>query len=51
MIANLRLREVLAQAQLAQLPKDIIDRNIKKASDKNAADFSEVSFPIAHTSQ
>lgn len=41
-VANARLREVLAQAKLAQLPSDIIDRNIKKASEKNAADYSEV---------
>jgi hypothetical protein len=43
-IANARLRDVLAQAKLAQLPADIIDRNLKKAADKNAADFSEMLY-------
>ena len=42
--ANAKLREVLQQAKLAQLPTDIIDRNIKKASEKNAADFAEVTY-------
>ena len=41
MVANARLREVLAQAKLAQLPTDIIERNIKKATESKA-DFSEV---------
>ncbi len=43
-IANSRLRDVLAQATVAQLPKDIIDRNMKKADDKNSADFSEMVY-------
>jgi transcriptional/translational regulatory protein YebC/TACO1 len=43
-IANSRLRDVLQQATVAQLPKDIIDRNMKKANDKNSADFSEMVY-------
>lgn len=43
-IANARLREYLAQAKVAQVPTDIIDRNLKKASDKNAADYSEMTY-------
>lgn len=43
-IANTRLREILGQAKLAQLPTDIIERNLKKASDKNSADFSEMVY-------
>lgn len=40
-IANSRLRDVLAQAKLAQLPSDIIERNIKKASEAKT-DYTEV---------
>lgn len=41
-VANARLKDVLKQAQQASVPKDIIDRNIKRASDKSQADFQEV---------
>ena len=41
-VGNPRLKEVLKQAQQASIPKDIIDRNIKRASDKSQADFQEV---------
>lgn len=40
--SNVRLKEVLAQAKLADCPKDIVDRNLKKATDKSQADYSEV---------
>jgi YebC/PmpR family DNA-binding regulatory protein len=43
-IANARLRDALAAAKQANCPKDIIDRNIKKASDKAQADFSEIMY-------
>lgn len=43
-IANQRLREVLLTAKTAQLPTDIIERNLKKASEKNSADFSEMVY-------
>ena len=42
MLGNPRLKDALKQAQQASVPKDIIDRNIKRASDKNQADFQEV---------
>ena len=41
-VGNPRLKEVLKQAQQASIPKDIIERNIKRASDKSQADFQEV---------
>jgi transcriptional/translational regulatory protein YebC/TACO1 len=40
--SNMRLKEVLAQAKLADCPKDIVDRNLKNAVDKSQADYSEV---------
>ena len=43
-MANARLREYLQQAKVAQVPVDIIDRNLKKAADKNAADYSEMTY-------
>lgn len=36
--------QVLQQARISDVPKDIIERNIKKASDKSQADFTEVRF-------
>lgn len=41
---NPLLKEALRQAQQAQLPKDVVDRNMKKASDKSQADFREISY-------
>lgn len=41
--ANARLREVLAQAKLAQLPNDVIERNIKRASEQKT-DYAEVTY-------
>ena len=43
-IANSKLRDVLQQAKNAQVPQDIIERNLKKASEKNATDFSEMVY-------
>lgn len=40
--ANARLIEVLKLAKAAEVPKDLIDRNIKKATDKAQADYQEV---------
>ena len=42
-MANARLKDVLRQAQQADVPKDIIERNIKRASDKSQADYQEAS--------
>ncbi len=35
---------ICPKAKAAQIPKDIIDRNIKKASDKTQGDYSEVVY-------
>jgi hypothetical protein len=40
--ANHKLAEVLRVAKAAEVPKDIIERNLKKASDKSQADYQEV---------
>ena len=42
--ANARLVEVLKFAKAAEVPKDLIDRNIKKATDKAQADYQEVTM-------
>lgn len=42
-VANTRLREALAAAKLAQVPVDIIERNLKKASESKA-DFAEMTY-------
>lgn len=41
---NSRLRAVIQNAKAANMPKDNIERAIKKASDKNTADYKEVLF-------
>jgi YebC/PmpR family DNA-binding regulatory protein len=43
-IGNIRLREALAIAKQANCPREIVDRNVKKAGDKSQADFSEVMY-------
>lgn len=43
-IANSRLQLALQQAKLANVPNEIIDRNMKKAADKNSADYTEVVY-------
>jgi transcriptional/translational regulatory protein YebC/TACO1 len=40
--ANAKLIEALKVAKAAEVPKDLIDRNIKKATDKSQADYQEV---------
>ncbi|MCP5469114.1 MAG: YebC/PmpR family DNA-binding transcriptional regulator [Chlamydiales bacterium] len=44
--ANPRLRLALQKAKGANVPNDVVDRNIKKASDPNTEDFSEVTYEI-----
>lgn len=44
--SNPRLRLALQKAREANVPNDIIDRNIKKASSTDQADFSEVTYEI-----
>ena len=41
---NSRLRQVMQNAKAANMPKDNVLRAIKKASDKDTADFKEVLF-------
>ena len=39
---NSRLRDLLAQARTVNIPKDIIERNIRNGSAPNQADYVEV---------
>ena len=41
---NSRLRAVIQNAKSANMPKDNIERAIKRASDKNQGDYKEVLF-------
>jgi YebC/PmpR family DNA-binding regulatory protein len=41
---NSRLRAVIQNAKAANMPKDNVERAIKKASDKDTGDFKEVLF-------
>lgn len=43
---NPRLRLVLQKARVANVPNDIIDRNIKKASSADQADYFELSYEL-----
>ena len=42
--ANARLRAVIQNAKSVNMPKDNIERAIKRASDKNLGDYKEVLF-------
>lgn len=44
--ANPALAVLLQQAKEADVPKDIIDRNLKKATDKGQADFVELTYEV-----
>ncbi|MDB2614230.1 YebC/PmpR family DNA-binding transcriptional regulator [Chlamydiales bacterium] len=44
--SNPRLRLVLQKAKAANVPNDIIDRNIKKGMSQDQADFEEVTYEI-----
>lgn len=44
--SNPRLRLALQKAREANVPNDIIDRNIKKASSADQADYSEVTYEL-----
>ncbi len=41
---NARLRAVIQNAKAANMPKDNVQRAIKKASDKDTADYKEITF-------
>ena len=42
--ANSRLRALMANAKSANMPKDTVDRAIKKATDKDASDYKEIVY-------
>ncbi len=42
--ANSKLRAVMQNAKAVNMPKDIVERAIKKASDKDTSDYKEVNF-------
>ena len=42
--ANSRLRALLANAKAANMPKDTVERAIKKATDKDASDYKEIVY-------
>ena len=42
--ANSRLRALMANAKAANMPKDTVERAIKKASEKDAGDYKEVIY-------
>ena len=42
--SNSRLRALLANAKAANMPKDTIERAIKKATDKDATDYKEIVY-------
>lgn len=44
--ANPRLRVALVKAKEANLPNDVIERNIKKASNADQADFTEMTYEL-----
>mmetsp|Transcript_1851 Transcript_1851/g.6643 ORF Transcript_1851/g.6643 Transcript_1851/m.6643 type:complete len:299 (-) Transcript_1851:132-1028(-) len=43
-VANQHLGDILKVAKQANVPKDIIDRNVNKASDKNQADYQYITY-------
>ena len=40
-VSNSKLNELLKQAKVLGVPKDVIDRNIKRASDAKQGDYQE----------
>eukprot|EP00197_Chlamydomonas_leiostraca_P013594 CAMPEP_0202859040 /NCGR_PEP_ID=MMETSP1391-20130828/1330_1 /ASSEMBLY_ACC=CAM_ASM_000867 /TAXON_ID=1034604 /ORGANISM="Chlamydomonas leiostraca, Strain SAG 11-49" /LENGTH=269 /DNA_ID=CAMNT_0049538041 /DNA_START=62 /DNA_END=871 /DNA_ORIENTATION=- len=42
--SNSKLHDLLKQARELGVPKDIIERNVKRASDKSQADYQEVTY-------
>lgn len=43
-VSNVQLGKVLADAQRLSVPRELIDRNIKRASDTKQADFMELTY-------
>jgi transcriptional/translational regulatory protein YebC/TACO1 len=44
--SNVALQQILEQAKKANVPKDIIDRNLKRAQDKDTATLTEVTIEL-----
>ncbi|MCB1116264.1 MAG: YebC/PmpR family DNA-binding transcriptional regulator [Chlamydiia bacterium] len=44
--ANTKLRLALQKAKVANVPSDVIERNIKKATSADQADFSELTYEL-----
>ncbi|MEX0962127.1 MAG: YebC/PmpR family DNA-binding transcriptional regulator [Simkaniaceae bacterium] len=44
--SNAKLRLVVQKAKAANLPNDLIDRNVKKASESDSSDYSEMTYEI-----
>eukprot|EP00271_Cylindrocystis_brebissonii_P006971 TRINITY_DN19993_c0_g1_i1.p1 TRINITY_DN19993_c0_g1~~TRINITY_DN19993_c0_g1_i1.p1 ORF type:complete len:377 (-),score=45.34 TRINITY_DN19993_c0_g1_i1:78-1208(-) len=44
--SNSALALLLTQARMYDIPKDILERNIKKASEKGQADFAEMTYEV-----
>ncbi|MCB1110823.1 MAG: YebC/PmpR family DNA-binding transcriptional regulator, partial [Chlamydiia bacterium] len=44
--ANTKLRLALQKAKVANVPSDVIDRNIKKAASADQADFTELTYEL-----
>ena len=44
--ANAALAQLLQQAKETDVPKEIIDRNIKKATEKGQQDFVELTYEV-----
>ncbi|MEW5320394.1 MAG: hypothetical protein WDW38_011469 [Sanguina aurantia] len=43
-VVNAKLKDLLQRAKELGVPKDIIDRNLKKASDKTQGDYQELTY-------
>lgn len=48
-VSNVQLGKVLAEASRLSVPKELIDRNIKRASDTKQADFMELTYEVRDT--
>ena len=44
--SNMRLRLAVEKAKAANVPNDVIDRNIKKASSEEQADYTEITYEL-----
>ena len=44
--SNRQLGLVIREAQANDVPRDVVDRNIKKASEPNTADFKELTYEV-----